>query len=73
MFDRETDNFVLELDLEPFNAEFPRLTRPESVGNGVQFLNRHLSSKLFSAGLESMKPLFEFLKIHKNREVVRTP
>ncbi|CAM6124536.1 unnamed protein product [Calypogeia fissa] len=62
------DYFVLELDLEPFNAEFPRLTRPESVGNGVQFLNRHLSSKLFSSGPDSMKPLFNFLKIHKNRE-----
>ncbi|KAG6542378.1 hypothetical protein Mapa_016207 [Marchantia paleacea] len=61
------DNFVLELDFEPFGAEFPRLTRPSSVGNGVQFLNRHLSSSLFR-GADSMQPLFEFLKIHRNRQ-----
>ncbi|KAL3696760.1 hypothetical protein R1sor_010836 [Riccia sorocarpa] len=66
---QEKDNFVLELDFEPFNAEVPRLQRPSSVGNGVQFLNRHLSSRLFR-GADSMQPLFEFLKIHRNRDEV---
>lgn len=55
---------VLELDFEPFNASFPRLTMPSSIGNGVQFLNRHLSSRLF-LDAESMQPLFEFLRMHK--------
>ncbi|KAE8795541.1 Sucrose synthase 1 [Hordeum vulgare] len=40
-------DFVLELDFEPFNASFPRPSLSKSIGNGVQFLNRHLSSKLF--------------------------
>ncbi|MCO5572237.1 hypothetical protein L7F22_025990 [Adiantum nelumboides] len=56
--------FVLELDFEPFNASFPRLSMPASIGNGVQFLNRHLSSRLFNDP-ESMQPLFEFLRTHK--------
>ncbi|KAJ7538270.1 hypothetical protein O6H91_11G040900 [Diphasiastrum complanatum] len=57
---------VLELDFAPFNASFPRLTWPKSIGNGVQFLNRHLSSRLFRDP-ESMQPLFDFLRVHKYR------
>ncbi|KEH37657.1 putative sucrose synthase [Medicago truncatula] len=56
-------NFVLELDFEPFNASFPRPTLNKSIGNGVEFLNRHLSAKLFH-GKESLKPLLEFLRLH---------
>jgi len=58
------DNYVLELDLEPFNASFPRPTQPSSIGSGVQFLNRHLSSRLFHDN-ESMQPLLDFLRAHK--------
>ncbi|XP_010939862.1 sucrose synthase 1 [Elaeis guineensis] len=56
-------NFVLELDFEPFNASFPRPSLSKSIGNGVQFLNRHLSSKLFH-DKESMYPLLNFLRAH---------
>jgi hypothetical protein len=63
---RSLDPFVLELDFGPFNAQFPRLTIPKSIGNGVQFLNRHLSSRLFH-NPESMEPLLEFLQLHKYR------
>ncbi|NP_001292638.1 sucrose synthase [Cucumis sativus] len=56
-------NFVLELDFEPFNASFPRPTLSKSIGNGVEFLNRHLSAKLFH-GKESMQPLLDFLRVH---------
>ncbi|KAL2327567.1 hypothetical protein Fmac_020994 [Flemingia macrophylla] len=56
-------NFVLELDFEPFNASFPRPTLNKSIGNGVEFLNRHLSAKLFH-DKESMQPLLEFLRLH---------
>ena len=60
------DPFVLELDFEPFNAQFPKMTRPSSIGHGVQFLNRHLSSQLFRTP-ESMEPLFQFLRLHSYR------
>uniref|UniRef100_A0A804UIN4 sucrose synthase n=1 Tax=Zea mays TaxID=4577 RepID=A0A804UIN4_MAIZE len=60
---QSNSNFVLELDFEPFNASFPRPSMSKSIGNGVQFLNRHLSSKLFQ-DKESLYPLLNFLKAH---------
>ncbi|EEF45577.1 sucrose synthase, putative [Ricinus communis] len=59
------ESYVLELDFEPFNATFPRPTRSSSIGNGVQFLNRHLSSVMFRQK-ESLEPLLEFLRTHKH-------
>ncbi|CAJ1963345.1 unnamed protein product [Sphenostylis stenocarpa] len=58
------DKYMLELDLEPFNATFPKPTRSSSIGNGVQFLNRHLSSFMFR-NKESLDPLLAFLRTHK--------
>ena len=46
------------------------MTRPSSIGNGVQFLNRHLSSRLFHDP-DSMEPLLEFMRIHKHKGQVR--
>ncbi|KAJ7977602.1 Sucrose synthase [Quillaja saponaria] len=57
-------HFVLELDFEPFNATFPRPNRSSSIGNGVQFLNRHLSSSMFR-NKDSLEPLLDFLRVHK--------
>jgi sucrose synthase len=57
------DAFTLELDFEPFNASFPKPSLSKSIGNGVQFLNRHLSSKLFQ-DKESLTPLLNFLRAH---------
>nr|AMN16537.1 sucrose synthase [Albuca bracteata] len=58
------DPFVLELDFEPFNADFPRPNRSSSIGNGVQFLNRHLSSQMFR-NKDCLEPLVDFLRAHK--------
>ncbi|XP_011006464.1 PREDICTED: sucrose synthase 2 [Populus euphratica] len=58
------DRYVLELDFEPFNAAFPRPTRSSSIGNGVQFLNRHLSSNMFR-NKDTLEPLLDFLRVHK--------
>uniref|UniRef100_N1R490 sucrose synthase n=1 Tax=Aegilops tauschii TaxID=37682 RepID=N1R490_AEGTA len=63
------NNFVLELDFEPFNASFPRPSLSKSIGNGVQFLNRHLSSKLFH-DKESMYPLLNFLRAHNYKGMI---
>ncbi|KAG0489788.1 hypothetical protein HPP92_006651 [Vanilla planifolia] len=57
------DHYVLELDFEPFNANFPRPNRSSSIGSGVQFLNRHLSSVMFR-NRESLEPLLNFLRAH---------
>lgn len=56
-------NFTLELDFEPFNASVPRPTLPKYIGDGVEFLNRHLSAKLFH-DKESLLPLLKFLRLH---------
>ncbi|XP_058082067.1 sucrose synthase 4 isoform X2 [Magnolia sinica] len=58
------DPFVLELDFEPFNASVPRPTQSSSIGNGVQFLNRHLSSMLFR-NKDCLEPLLDFLRAHR--------
>ncbi|KAJ9543116.1 hypothetical protein OSB04_022823 [Centaurea solstitialis] len=60
------NHFVLELDLEPFNATFPRMSRSSSIGNGVQFLNRHLSSIMFR-NKECMQPLLDFFRAYKHK------
>lgn len=64
MFVRYNDRFVLELDFEPFNANFPRPNRSSSIGNGVQFLNRHLSSSMFR-NKDCLEPLLNFLRAYK--------
>ncbi|KAK3194150.1 hypothetical protein Dsin_025460 [Dipteronia sinensis] len=56
--------YVLELDFEPFNANFPRPNRSSSIGNGVQFLNRHLSSIMFH-NKDCLEPLLDFLRAHR--------
>lgn len=56
-------SYVLELDFEPFNSSFPKLTQPRSIGNGVQFLNKYLSSRLFKDA-SCLFPLVDFLRLH---------
>lgn len=63
---RVEDPFVLELDFEPFNENVPRPTRSSYIGNGVQFLNRHLSSIMFR-NKDSLEPLLDFLRAHKHK------
>ncbi|XP_010038238.2 sucrose synthase 2 isoform X2 [Eucalyptus grandis] len=58
--------FVLELDFEPFNATFPRSNQSSYIGNGVQFLNRHLSSIMFR-NKDCLEPLLDFLRTHKHK------
>jgi sucrose synthase len=58
------EDWVLELDLRPFERGFPRLTKPRSIGRGVEHLNRHLSARLLSDGEEGKARLFRFLSLH---------
>ncbi|KAL4572135.1 hypothetical protein LXL04_018904 [Taraxacum kok-saghyz] len=63
LVEKYDNSYVLELDFEPFNATFPRPTRSSSIGNGVQFLNRHLSSNMFRSK-DCLEPLLDFLRAH---------
>ncbi len=58
------DRYVLEIDLSPFERGFPKLKDPRNIGRGVEFLNRHLSGRLFMDGGRGQKLLFEFLQVH---------
>lgn len=58
------DNFTLELDFEPFTSSLRRPTLTKSIGNGAEFLNRHLSAKMFNEN-DSMHPLLDFLRSHQ--------
>ncbi|KMZ63091.1 Sucrose synthase [Zostera marina] len=57
----ENDKFDVELDFEPFNAAFPRPTLSKSIGHGVEFLNKHISSELFG-NKETATSLLTFLR-----------
>ncbi len=59
------NGWTLEIDLEPFNREFPRLHQARSIGNGVKFLNRHLSSRLFRSHQGGDRRLLGFLRVHQ--------
>lgn len=60
-------NWSLELDFGPFNREFPKLKEPRSIGRGVEFLNRRLSSQLFHSIGGGDKQLLNFLQVHQIR------
>ncbi|MGC9326085.1 MAG: sucrose synthase [Candidatus Hinthialibacter sp.] len=63
--EQRDDDWVLEIDLKPFNREFPKLIEARSIGRGVEFLNRHLSGRLFSAPAKDGRLLFNFLRLHQ--------
>ncbi len=72
-------DWVLEFDIDPFNREFPRLQETRSIGRGVEFLNRRLSSELFQGKSQRGELLLHFLRLHNYRglqlmldETVRT-
>lgn len=55
---------VLEVDFAPFNRDFPRLQETRSIGQGVLFLNRHLSSAMFQRPAVGQQKLLDFLRLH---------
>ncbi|NNM04983.1 MAG: sucrose synthase, partial [Gemmatimonadetes bacterium] len=67
--DGQEQQWTLEVDLSPFERGFPKLSDPDSIGQGVNFLNRHLSDQIFSRGDEGKERLFDFLRGHQVRGV----
>jgi sucrose synthase len=61
-------SWELEIDLEPFSREFPKMQEARSIGRGVEFLNRRLSSRLFEDLGKGDKRLLDFLRVHSYRE-----
>ncbi len=59
------DQWQMEVDLTPFNRGFPMLKEPRSIGQGMSFLNRRLSSDLFQDLDKGDQRLLEFLRLHQ--------
>ena len=64
---RAEDDFMLEVDLEPFDRGFYKLREQDSIGRGVEFLNRRLSSHLFEEMGKKAEHVLEFLRVHHYR------
>jgi sucrose synthase len=58
---------LLEIDLKPFERGFPRLREMRSIGHGVEYLNRYLSSRLFQELDSGGHQLLQFLRMHHVR------
>jgi len=58
-------DWALEIDLGPFERGFPKMKETRSIGRGVEFLNRHLSSRLFDDAGAGARRLLDFLHVHK--------
>ena len=59
------DDWTLEIDLAPFSREFTKLKEARSIGNGVAFMNRSLSSVLFDKRGRGSAVMLDFLKMHR--------
>ncbi len=60
------DGELLKIDFQPFYNSSPCLRDSKKIGNGVDYLNRYLSSKLFDDNCGTwQEALFNFLKLHK--------
>jgi sucrose synthase len=59
---------LLEIDLEPFLRGFPKMHETRSIGRGVEFLNRRLSSQLFEGRGKGSRLLLDFLRVHSYRQ-----
>lgn len=54
----------LRIDFMPFYGFSPSIRDIRSVGRGIRFLNRYMSSNLFSRNREWLRKSFDFLKMH---------
>lgn len=62
------DDWLLEVDLAPFSRGFYQLQESDSIGRGVEFLNRRLSSRLFDELGKGDRRLLKFLNGHRYRD-----
>jgi len=58
----------LEIDFAPFSREFFKLHEEKSIGRGLEFLNRRLSSGLFAELDRGDNRLLRFLQVHRYRD-----
>jgi sucrose synthase len=62
---KTVDNHHLHIDFMPFYDFSPSIRDTRTVGNGIRFLNRYMSSNIFSRPDEWNAKLFEFIQLHQ--------
>ena len=61
----QSDNDILTINFSTFYDKFPSVREYKSIGRGVEYLNRYLSSNMFTQPEKLRKALFDFLFMHK--------
>lgn len=61
----EDEAWTLEFDVAPFSREMPKLQEADSIGSGVRFLNRRLSSRMFETLEGGALRVLDFLRLHR--------
>lgn len=61
----EGNNNILNLDFSPFYGNSPFVRDTKNIGQGVEYLNRYLSSQMFNDTTKWKDLLFNFLHLHK--------
>lgn len=59
------ENNILTLNFKPFYENYPSVRDYKSIGEGVDYLNKYLSSKMFNDIEKWKEVLFNFAKLHK--------
>jgi sucrose synthase len=64
--DPEFTNDQLTLNFKTFYDKFPSVREAKNIGKGVEYLNRYLSSNMFTNPQKMSQALFDFLFVHKH-------
>lgn len=64
--DGENSGNILTINFKPFFDKIPSVRSTKNIGSGVEFLNRHLSSEMFTNIEKWKEQLFDFLKMHNH-------
>lgn len=57
---RANDEHSLEIDFESIDFTTPRIALPSSIGNGLSFITKSITSNI-GKGYDSAKPLVDYL------------
>ncbi|MCW8803232.1 MAG: hypothetical protein OQK57_02450, partial [Ignavibacteriaceae bacterium] len=60
------ENDLLTLNFSTFYDKFPSIRESKSIGKGVEYLNRYLSSTMFTQPQKLSQAMFEFLFVHRH-------
>lgn len=63
------DDWAIEYDASPFMRGVPLMKDKKQIGRGVEYMNRYLSSRLFSEQATRAELLLDFLRLHKYKEL----